>query len=292
MKLFYDVRDREAARVGDRRLKWLYELGARPISDASPVDAGFVFAGARDLDDYRRLVAPFPKMRDRPEDRGPLLELDKVLDALQQAGIDIPTPRTWRLALDARIPSDLKYPLFVRTARSSWKLGGQISKVRNERELIAEMEALRRAIQWDAVILAREWVDLMPAGAGVYGKIPQEIRVWIVDGNPFAWSFHYLQVLRDPSGFPPSKADLRMLQDLAAQVGKAFRSRCVVADFAKLRKGGWIFIEAGPGSAAGTAHGAVFTGVARTLAGERVMIQADHVGGLFDSSKRSGVRVP
>lgn len=54
MNLFYDIRDREAARVGDRRLKWLYELGARPISDANSGDAGFVFAGARDLDDYRR----------------------------------------------------------------------------------------------------------------------------------------------------------------------------------------------------------------------------------------------
>src|SRR5262245_6027456 len=205
MNLFYDVRDREAARVGDRRLKWLYELGARPISEANPGDAGFVFAGARELDDYRRLVAPFPGMRDRPEDRAPLLELDKVLDALHQSGVEVPTPRTWRLALDARIPPDLKYPLFVRTARSSWKLGGQISKVRNERELIAEMEALRRAIQWDAIILAREWVDLAPAGAGVYGKIPQEIRVWIVDGAPIAWSFHYLQVISDPAGFPPGK---------------------------------------------------------------------------------------
>jgi hypothetical protein len=27
MLLFYDPRDREAARMGDRRLKWLYELG-------------------------------------------------------------------------------------------------------------------------------------------------------------------------------------------------------------------------------------------------------------------------
>lgn len=192
MGIFYDSRDRAAARAGDRRLKWLFELGAQPLEEATAKDRGFVFAGARAIEDYRNLLAQFPHLRDQPNDREPLLELDKVLEALEVVGIDVPTPRTWLIPLDAPIPRDLRYPLFVRTARSSWKLGGQISKVRNEPELVAEMEALRRAIQWDAVILAREWVDLAPAGAGAYGKIPQEVRVWIVDGVPFAWSFHYL----------------------------------------------------------------------------------------------------
>jgi hypothetical protein len=279
--LFYDVRDREAARVGDRRLKWLYELGAKPLSDAKPTDDGFVFAGARGIEDYRTLLAPFPRMRDRPEERAKLLDLNKVLDALEDAKVRVPTPRTWRLSLDSRIPADLKYPLFVRTGRSSWKLGGQISKVRNEPELIAEMEALRRAIQWDAIILAREWVDLAPAGAGAYGNIPQEVRVWIVDGKPFAWSFHYLQVVADPSGFPPSEDDLDKLRELAGGIGKAFKSRCVMADFAKLKKGGWIFIEAGPGSAAGTAHEGVFRSVAQKLSELRAQFRGDAVGGLF-----------
>ncbi len=279
--LFYDLRDRVAARAGDRRLKWLYELGAKPLQEAESGAAGFLFAGARDMTDYRALVAPHPKIQDRPEDREPLLELDKVLDAMERARVSVATPRTWRLPLDFRIPPDLKYPLFVRTARSSWKLGGQISKVRNEQELIAEMEALRRAIQWDAVILAREWVDLAPAGAGVYGKIPREVRVWIVDGRPYAWSFHYLQAIAAPSGFPPSQPDLKDLRAKAETVGRAFRSRCVVADFAWLRKGGWIFIEAGPGSAAGTAHQDVFMAVVRKLSEGITTPVKDAVGGVF-----------
>jgi len=281
MKLFYDTRDRIAARHGDRRLQWLFEMGARPVDEASPKDEGFLFAGVRPMDDYRELVRNRPLLRDRPEDREPLLELDKVLAALEAAKVTVPTPRTWRIPLDAPIPKDLKYPLFVRTAKSSWKLGGQISKVRNQAELVAEMDALRRAIQWDAAILAREWVDLAPAGSGVYGKYPQEVRVWIIDRKPFAWSFHYLQALSTPAGFPPKEKELASLKELASDVARAFRARGVVADFAKLRSGGWIFIEAGPVSAAGTAHEEVFRAVSFMLVGRKGEPLTSAVGGLF-----------
>jgi hypothetical protein len=57
VRLFHDDRDRVAARHGDRRLAWLYELGARPVAEAKPGDAGFLFAGARTIEDYRALVA-------------------------------------------------------------------------------------------------------------------------------------------------------------------------------------------------------------------------------------------
>jgi ATP-grasp domain-containing protein len=256
-------------------------MGAHPIDEASPKDEGFLFAGVRTMDDYRDLVRNLPLLRDRPEEREPLLELDRVLSALDAAKVRVPTPRTWRIALDAPIPKDLKYPLFVRTAKSSWKLGGQISKVRNQAELVAEMEALRRAIQWDAPILAREWVDLAPAGGGVYGKYPQEVRVWIIDGEPFAWSFHYLQALSTPAGFPPKPKDLSTLHEHAEDIAKAFCSRGVMADFAKLRSGSWIFIEAGPVSAAGTAHEGIFRAIATKLAMGIAEYAGDSVGGLF-----------
>jgi hypothetical protein len=90
-------------------------------------------------------------------------------------------------------------------------------------------------------------------------------------------------VIADPSGFPPSKRDLDKLRDLAGEIGKAFKSRCVVADFAKLRKGGWVFIEAGPGSAAGTAHEKVFCAVARKLSEGGGMSAKDAVGGVFEN---------
>lgn len=279
--LFYDERDRAAARHGDRRLAWLFELGARTIAEAPPNSEGFLFAGARSIADYQALVSRHPLMRDKAEERLPLLTLDGVLDALAAARIDLPAPKTWRFGIDDPVPPDITFPLFVRTASTSWKRGGTVSKVRNAAELAAEAEALRHAIQWDALILAREWLDLAPAGAGVYGKIPVEVRVWIVDGAPFAWSFHHLAVVAAPSGFPPTSRDLVTLADLGRRVGRAFRSRLVCADFAKQKRGGWIFIEAGPGSAAGTAHEAVFKAVASRLTGVSSKPFKDDVAGLF-----------
>src|SRR5262249_55053083 len=149
---------------------------------------------------------------------------------LQRAGVRVPTPRTWALPLDAPLPEDLAFPLFVRTAESSWKKGGHISRVRTARELEDEAAELRRGLGWDAVILAREWLDLAPAGDGRYGPLPQEVRTWVVDGVPFAWSFHYLHSVPRPRGFPPSADDQGALRQLTGAVGSAFRSRLVEAD--------------------------------------------------------------
>ena len=45
------------------------------------------------------------------------------------------------------------------------------------------------------------------------------------------------------------------------------------------KDGRWIFIEAGPGSCAGTGHEAVFKAVARRLLGEEFSLVPDAVGG-------------
>jgi hypothetical protein len=280
MKLLYDPRDDPYhERIGSQILYWLDDLGAVPLNEAAAETEGFLFAGARPLEDYRELVGGLPLVRDRPDEREPLLRLDVVLRCLEQAGVRVPAPRTWVLPLDAPLPEALCFPLFVRTAESSWKKGGQISRVKTPEELEAEAAALRRALAWDAVILARQWLDLAPAGQGRYGPVPQEVRTWVVDGVPFAWSFHYLHVVGSPRGFPPSTEDFTELRSLAGQVGSAFRSRLVVADFARGREGGWWFIEAGPGSCAGTAHEAVFKAVARRLRGEEPTLRGEAVGG-------------
>ena len=78
---------------------------------------------------------------------------------------------------------------------------------------------------------------------------------------------------------PSDLGDLAALRQLAGEVGGAFRSRLVAADFARGRDGRWWFIEAGPGSCAGTAHDAAFKAVARRLRGEKVELRADAVGG-------------
>jgi hypothetical protein len=283
MNLFYDERDDPAHEArGSRILYWLDDLGARPLCEARPGDRGFLFAGARPVEDYTRLVAPYPLLRDRPEERAPLLRLDATLDALAATGVDVPTPKTWYLPLDAPLPADLIYPLFVRTAHTSLKLGGGVSRVGRESELIAEAAELRRVLGWDALVLAREWCEFAEAGTGTYGPVPQEVRVWVVGGEPYAWSFHYLNVVPAPKGFPPSRDDLRELRALAGRVGAAFRSRCVVADFARRKRGGWVFVEAGPGSCAGTAHESVFKAVAARLRGETRAVAASPAGGAFE----------
>lgn len=287
MELFYDERDDPFHESrGSQLLYWLDDLGAKPFQEARPTDAGFLFAGARSMEDYRLLVANFPLVHDWPEQREPLLRLDTVLHALDQSDIRIPTPKTWQFALDAPLPDDLTFPLFVRTAATSWKRGGRYSRVGSPKELEAEAGALRRALGWDALILAREWVKLAAAGEGHHGPIPQEVRVWIVDRVPRAWAFHYLNVLQSPKGFPPSAADLKILAAWGSQIASAFSSRLIAADFARRLDGSWCFIEAGPGSCAGTAHEAVFKAAACWLRNEIRELQPDATGGpLFVESR-------
>src|SRR5215207_7640260 len=169
MQLLYDPRDDAYhERIGSRILYWLDDLDAIPLPEADPALRGYLFAGARPIEDYRDLVARWPLVRDRPWEREPLLRLDSVLDALSTAAEDVPAPRTWVLPLDAPLPEDLTFPLFMRTAESSWKKGGRISRVANAAELQDEAAALRRALGWDAVVLARQWLDLAAAGEGRY----------------------------------------------------------------------------------------------------------------------------
>jgi len=278
MQLFYDPRD---GKVFEREFFWLDDLGARPLNEADPEEAGFLFASARPIDDYERLVKPFPSILDRPGDRAPLLRLDRTLRALEHAGVQIPQPRTWYLELDQEPPPDMPFPVFVRTAKTSWKLGGQISRVSNRRDFLDEAFELRRAVGWNECILAREWLDLAEAGQTRWGPLPQEIRVWIVDGVPFAWSFHHLHVVPSPAGFPPSNRDLGTLRDYAGQVGRAFSSRLIAADFARLTSGGWVFIEAGAGSCAGTGHEGVYKAVASRLMEVSPAFTGNETGGLF-----------
>src|SRR5207302_9333873 len=124
--------------------------------------------GARPIDDYRSLVAGLPLLRDRPDEREPLFRLDCVLDRLSAASVRVPTPKTWRLPLDTRLPDDLTFPLFVRTALSSWKVGGRISRVRSPGELESEAAELRRAMGWNTLILARAWYEFAEAGQSMY----------------------------------------------------------------------------------------------------------------------------
>jgi hypothetical protein len=280
MNVYYDARDvKHAAKLGDRRFEWLDELGARPIQDADLDVEGFLFGYQNGIEDLQKLLADRPHIRDRAEEREDLIYLDRILSRLDKANVKIPGPRSWVLQIDDPPPPDLTFPLFVRTASSSWKRGGQVSRVRNLKELDDEVGLLRKAFQWDATIVVREWLDLAAAGEWRYGTAPQEIRTWIVDHVPLAWSFHYLHVVPRPKGFPPSPDELKALAGYANEIGRAFDSRLIAADFVRSKNGTWSFLEAGPGACCGTAHEDVFKAVARRLAGESVELDGDDVGG-------------
>ena len=52
----------------------------------------------------------------------------------------------------------------------------------------------------------------------------------------------------------------------------------------RLATGSWAFLEAGPGSCAGTGHEPVFKSVAARLMGEELPIVPDRVGGPLPNS--------
>src|SRR5262249_51146286 len=146
MHLLYDQGDLDyAERRGDLRLKWIQEIGANAIQDFAADGAGFLFGYQIPRDEFAAVVAQFPAVRDRPEDRDQLTRLEDILSALGDAHVNVPRPRTWILRVDDPAPVDITFPLFVRTSTSSWKRGGPISKVRNFKQLEDEYELLRRA---------------------------------------------------------------------------------------------------------------------------------------------------
>jgi len=277
VKLLYDKNDLpHAQKLRDERLNWLIDLGATELS-ATPCDEeAFLFAYQHSDEHYQSLVAHRPNVFDRPEHRQELVRLEDVLQRLDSC---VPTPKTWVIGVDDGPPEDLEFPLFLRTSKSSWKRGGTQSKVKSMNELNDEIELLRRAFGWDTPILVRRWIDVAVAGKFMFGDAPQEIRVWIVNRRPIAWSFHYLHVVPAPKGFPPSADDLSRLTELAERIGSAFQARLIVADFVRDREGKWWFLEAGPGAAAGTAHEAVFKFVAESLRGGEAICLENAVGG-------------
>jgi hypothetical protein len=115
----------------------------------------------------------------------------------------------------------------------------------------------------------------------MFGDAPQEIRTWVIDGQPVAWSFHYLHAVPSPAGFPPPTDDLMRIETMSAQVARPFSSRLIAADFVRDVKGDLHFMEAGPGAVAGTAHESVFKHVGRCLIGESSALEFDAVGGPF-----------
>jgi hypothetical protein len=94
------------------------------------------------------------------------------------------------------------------------------------------------------------WLDPATTGDARHGPLPQEVRTRVVDGVPFAWSFHYTQLVPRPQCFLSSTGDLEILRRPADEVASVFASRLVVADLAKGTDGRRWSIEAWPGNCA------------------------------------------
>jgi hypothetical protein len=280
MQLFFHEADLPtASKLGDRRIQWLQEIGAAELTSVNRNEPGFLFGYDRGESHFCDLIGDRPFVQDRPESLGELLLFDRVLGRLQRESITICSPQTWVAKVDEPLPDDLAYPVFVRTAQSSWKRGGNQSRANNETELVEEMELLRRTFGWDATTLIRKWLDIAVAGKWKYGDVPREIRVWIVDSKPVAWSFHYLGVVAEPMGFPPNLPDRQMIRREATKIASPFSARLMVVDFVQTKHEGWYFLEAGPGAVAGTAHEGVFKFVAKSLRGDTAICPSDAVGG-------------
>lgn len=279
MKLFYNTNDAKIADdMGMARLFWLDDIGAIPIQEAHSEDKGYYFGFNQGIEHYRKLLVNFPYIHDLPEEREELHGYDRIFDKIKN--IDIPIPRTWILELDQELPSDINFPLFLRTAKTYWKRGGTSSYVRNMEELVDEVFLLRNSFGWDATIIVRKWLQLSDSGSFRYGVLPIEVRVWIVDHIPYAWSFHHMHVIKDPLGFPLSSEDVSTIKKYSWKIANLFRSRLFVADFVKDKEGQWYFVEADPGSCAGTGHEKVFKSVANCLLGKRIDVRTD-LGGVF-----------
>jgi hypothetical protein len=171
MRLLYDSSDfPHAKKLKDERFQWLQELGATDVRKEASEVSGFLFGYWHGLDHLRAMAASYPNIRDTPAEKEELVRLDHVLGRLDEHGIKVPTPKTWILQIDDEPPTDLEFPLFVRTPVSSWKRGGDQAKVRNLKELNDEVELLRRAFGWNVPILVRQWLNIAVAGVWMFGK--------------------------------------------------------------------------------------------------------------------------
>ena len=185
------------------------------------MDEGFLFAYQHGDEHYRNLVCNRPKVFDRPEQRRELICLDEILQRLDDRGISrFQRPKRGLSASTKPLPPTWNFRFLFCTPKSSWKRGGTQSKVQNLKQLIDEAELLRRSFGWNTPILARQWINVAVAGKFMFGDAPQEIRVWLVDQRPIAWSFHYLHVVPTPKGFPRMPKTSIWLPDLLRRLAR------------------------------------------------------------------------
>ena len=111
---------RTSRSAGCRTSNWLDDLVREALERGPPGGRGVPVRGPPARSPITGDWSPgSPPSGTDPGERAPLLALDGALDALREANVDVPTPRTWRLPLDTPFPADLTFPLFVRTAESS-----------------------------------------------------------------------------------------------------------------------------------------------------------------------------
>ena len=108
MNIYFDKADLPfAEKLKDHRLQWLQEIGARELHTARPDDVGFLFSYQHGIEKLEEQVGGKPLIHDRPEEREELATLDRILERLAAAKVNVPSPKTWVMKLDETPPKDL-----------------------------------------------------------------------------------------------------------------------------------------------------------------------------------------
>jgi hypothetical protein len=267
MDLYYDERD-EARQFGPR-LSWLEDVGALPSALCDGEAEGFLFSFSNNADDYCRLIAGRPHLDDQPGDRIPLLTLSSVSEKIIASGVKIPLARTWLVDSNLDLNS-LSYPVLVRPNRPF--LDRHITEaVYEDRKALGA--ALERKDSRDLVV--QSYIVLQP---GLMDKIAR-FRVWVIDQKAHGWSLENQKET-------PTLSDRQILRQASESIAPFFGTRLLTIDFARLKAGGWVLFEAGPGSMARSEHEELFKSVALTLAGRRSSFRQNSLGGCYERAKK------
>lgn len=271
MRLYYDEGDEKDQRPSARqRLTWLEDSGALALNHAGDYDEGFVFSLECTDMGYRRVISGRPELDDQAGDRNMLIRWDWVLEHCQRRALAVPCPR-WQSLTSSEVRDALADSAWRPSFQGPWQLRSPAcfaplqGPFQNPDELKQALTAWRwlrdGELEWPLMILA---------------ALPKEslrLRVWLISGQATAWSLeHPLQ----PSQ-RPSRQELKLLAQVSERLCEFYSSKLVVFDFLRLSSG-WVFCDAGPGSAALSCRAQVYRAVLSKLAG-RMLVSPQGLGG-------------